>query len=598
MLLRFAFETLCGRLCPVKFLTRLNPRHGAAIAAGLLLAASFPKPGIAGLAWIAPGLMLFAALGRQSKACFLLGYLAGLAHYLCSLYWLLFIPFPAGAIVGWLALSAYLALYPATWVWLCWRLCPAAAMDDRRSNGPAPVGAHSARLQMERILAVTWRQRWWWTILCAAIWVALEMVVGRFLSGFPWNFLGVSQYRTLPVIQIAFLVVWLSVTLAVMFLRVVRQPGLRWGWLIELCPAALVLIGAMIFGLNRLRHPIETDRPLKVALVQPSIRQEVIWDHARDADRFDKIMELSRLALAAKPDLLIWPESSMPNFTEDNFRAITNLIATHKVWMILGADDAEPRPGAINPNDYETFNAAFLLSPEGNYVATYRKQHLVAFGEYLPFARWLPFLRKIIPIPGDFTPGNRPVTFELDAVATVDDRRALDGDVPGRRSQTAATGADRSKRDATTAVKLCVLICFEDVIPGLTRQSAGDDIDFLLNLTNDGWFGESAAQWQQAANAVFRAVENGLPLVRCTNNGLTCWIDSRGRLREFLRSQSGDVYAPGFMIAGVPLLPAGQKREPTIYHRHGDWFGWSCVALAALVCVFHRGARGAARAVI
>src|SRR2546421_3993727 len=139
-LLQFAFETLYGRLCPVKFLTRLGPRHGAAIAAGLLLAASFPKPGIAGLAWIAPGLMLFAALGQGGRACFLLGYLAGLAHYLCSLYWLLFIPFPAGAIVGWLALSAYLALYPATWVWLCWRLCPAATIDDRRSNRTAPVG--------------------------------------------------------------------------------------------------------------------------------------------------------------------------------------------------------------------------------------------------------------------------------------------------------------------------------------------------------------------------------------------------------------------------------------------------------------------------
>src|SRR2546430_2548120 len=150
------------------------------------------------------------------------------------------------------------------------------------------------------------------------------------------------------------------------------------------------------------------------------------------------------------------------------------------------------------------------------------------------------------------------------------------GDVPGRRSQTAATGADRPKRDATTAVKLCVLICFEDVIPGLTRQSANDDIDFLLNLTNDGWFGESAAQWQQAANGVFRAVENGLPLVRCTNNGLTCWIDSRGRLREILRSESGDVYGPGFLVAKIPLPSAGQRRKPTFYHRHGDWFGWGC----------------------
>ncbi|PYJ61568.1 MAG: hypothetical protein DME24_06155 [Verrucomicrobia bacterium] len=221
----------------------------------------------------------------------------------------------------------------------------------------------------------------------------------------------------------------------------------------------------------------------------------------------------------------------MPNFTEENFRAITDLIVANKVWMILGADDAEPRPGATSHDDYDSFNAAFLFNRQGKVVATYHKQHLVVFGEYLPFARWLPFLRRVIPIPGDFTPGDRPVPFELDAVATVYDRRTHDGEVQGRRSQTAATGGERSKLAATTVVKLCVLICFEDVIPGLARESSGDDIDFMLNLTNDGWFGESAAQWQQAANAVFRAVENGLPLVRCTNNGLTCWIDSRGARR-------------------------------------------------------------------
>ena len=563
VLLKFAFGSLCGKLRRVKFLARLDPRHGAAILAGLLLAASFPKPGLAGLAWIAPGLMLFVAVGQRGKECFRIGYLAGLVHYLVSLYWLLFVPFPAGAIVGWLALSAYLALYPATWVWLCWRLISTKKCGGEQSWWSA-VGAFFTTNRWQRA---------WWALLCAALWVALEMIVARFLSGFPWNFLGASQYRILPLIQMAsvtgvygvsFLVVWFSISLAVALLRVVRQPGLRWGWLIELRLALIALVGTMIFGLNRLLEPAETDRQLNVALVQPSIRQEVIWSHAEDADRFNKIIALSRLALAVKPDLLIWPESSMPNFTEDNFRAITNLVAAHKVWMILGADDAEPRPGATSPKDYDNFNAAFLLSPEGEYVATYRKQHLVVFGEYLPFARRLPFLRRLIPIPGDFTPGVEPVPFEL------------------------------TQPRARTAV----LICFEDVIPGLTRRSAGDDTDFLLNLTNDGWFGESAAQWQQAANAVFRAVENGLPLVRCTNNGLTCWIDSRGRLRQVLQSASGDVYAPGFMTAKIPLRSAAEKREPTFYHRHGDLFGWGCVALSALVCVIHLGRRGSTRAVI
>jgi apolipoprotein N-acyltransferase len=457
---------------------------------------------------------------------------------------------------AWLALSAYLALYPAAWVWICWKLFPVGSR--RREDQSAVFGAQPAPPGFAEVLAANGWQRAGWAILCAAVWVALEMVLARFLSGFPWNLLGISQYRITPLAQVAsiagvygvsFLVVWFSVSLALAFLRVLRQPRLRLGWLLELRLALLVLLGVMVFGIHRLRQRAEAGHELKVALVQPNIPQLLIWDHSEDANRFNKIMDLSKLALAANPDVLIWPESSMPNFTEDNFRAITNLIATHKVWMILGADDVQRRANATDPGVVDYFNSAFLFDPDGRFVATYRKRHLVVFGEYLPFARRLPFLRRIIPIPGDFTPGDKAVSFDL----------------------------------SEPSARISPLICFEDVVPGLTRESADDDTDWYLNLTNDGWFGESAAQWQQAANAVFRAVENGLPLVRCTNNGLTCWIDSRGRLREILRSESGDVYAAGFMIAKIPLVPAGQKRELTFYHRHGDWFGWGCVALSLVV---------------
>jgi len=560
VLFQFLFARDFGNLCALKFSLPPKARYGIAIVAGLFLALSFPKPGVAGLAWLAPGLMLFAALGRRGRECFRIGYIAGLTHYLVTLYWLLFIPFPAGAVVGWLALSAYLALYPAAWVWLCWKLFPVAAIYDYRTSQADSPTVHRTPLQFDELLATNWWQRAWWTVLCAALWVASEMVVARFLSGFPWSLLGVSQYSIVLLIQIAsvtgvygvsFLVVWSSVSLAVALLRIVRQPGLRWGWLVELRLTLIALMGVMIFGIHRLRQRAEADRELNVALVQPSIPQLLIWDHTQDADRFKRIVELSRLALAAKPDLLIWPESSMPNFTEENFRAITNLIAAHKVWMIFGADDVQRRASATDPGDLDYFNAAFLFDPDGRLIATYRKQHLVVFGEYLPLARALPFLRRIIPVPGDFTPGDKAVSFEL----------------------------------SEPRARLAPLICFEDVIPGLTRQSARDDTDLLLNLTNDGWFGQSAAQWQQAANAVFRAVENGLPMVRCTNNGLTCWIDSLGRLRQLLQSESGDVYAAGFMIAKIPLLPVGQKREPTFYHRHGDWFGWSCVGLSLVAVV-------------
>ena len=130
--------------------------------------------------------------------------------------------------------------------------------------------------------------------------------------------------------------------------------------------------------------------------------------------------------------------------------------------------------------------------------------------------------------------------------------------------------------------KTSVLICLEDVFPQLVRGDVEEDTDFLLNLTNDGWFGESAAQWQHAANSVFRAVENGLPMVRCANNGLTCWISAQGRLQNAFHAGTTDAYGPGYKRIDVPLLD-GKRRAPTFYRQYGDLFGWSCVVWSMLV---------------
>jgi apolipoprotein N-acyltransferase len=123
------------------------------------------------------------------------------------------------------------------------------------------------------------------------------------------------------------------------------------------------------------------------------------------------------------------------------------------------------------------------------------------------------------------------------------------------------------------------------VFPHVARKSVQADTDFLVNITNDGWFGEGSAQWQQAASAAFRAVENGLPLVRCANTGLTCWFDAHGRMREIFANATGSVYAAGFMTANIPLLTPGEQRAPTFYNEHGDWFGWSCVLIAVAAFV-------------
>ena len=122
------------------------------------------------------------------------------------------------------------------------------------------------------------------------------------------------------------------------------------------------------------------------------------------------------------------------------------------------------------------------------------------------------------------------------------------------------------------------------MFPELAREYVKDDTDFLVNLTNDGWFGESAEQWQHEQGAIFRAVENGIPLVRCCNNGITCWIDATGRVREIFRDNNRSVYGMGALTIDLPL----EKHQPTFYNRHGDWFGWGCVGFAAITLALKR----------
>jgi apolipoprotein N-acyltransferase len=526
-----------------------------AIIAGLLLAGSLPRIGMAGLAWVAPALMLAAALGKSGWESFRIGYVAGLAHYLASLYWLLLIPYrwhsiPVGPAAGWLALSAYLALYPATWVWLLARVHgPQSTVHSLGRAYPAWLPAGFGGL-----LARSWGQRTLWAVSGAALWVALEMVVARLFSGFPWNLLGSSQYEMVPLIQIAsvtgvygvsFLLVWVSLSLLSAGLMVVLRPTLRSAWVGEIILPLAVVALVFNFGFRQLARDGPAARTLKVTLVQPSIPQTLIWDTSRDRERFHEVIRLSEQALTHRPELLVWPEAAVPSYARwdtNIYPAITNLVSRHHVWLILGSDDVGLPARPTHADEYEYYNAGFLVTPDGDFESRYRKRNLVVFGEYIPLVRWLPFVKWFTPIEGGFTPGDRTVPFRL----------------------------------ANLGVKTAVLICFEDMFPFLARESAEDDTDFLVNLTNNGWFGESAAQWQHAAGAVFRAVENGLPLVRCSNNGLTGWADAHGRLRQVFRDDRGTIYGPGFMTAEIPLLASGQKRPPTFYHRHGDLFGWVC----------------------
>ena len=181
-------------------------------------------------------------------------------------------------------------------------------------------------------------------------------------------------------------------------------------------------------------------------------------------------------------------------------------------------------------------------------------------------------MKWFTPIQGGWTAGDKPVTFELE-------RRP-----PTRPAGTIQITSQPDVVEPTT-VKCAPLICFEDTFPDSTQDSAQDNLDFLVNLTNDGWFGRSAEQRQHMANAVFRTVENGLPLLRCSNNGVTCLIDRYGHLQEVFRDAQNTEYGPGALTVYIPLPTPAEKSAPTFYNRHGDWFGWACAIIAGLLLV-------------
>jgi apolipoprotein N-acyltransferase len=548
-------------------------RFPLAILAGLLLASAFPDFGIAGFAWIAPGLILAVALGKKGAEAWRIGYVAGLAHYLGSLYWLLNIPLKGFPILGWIALAAFLALFPATWVWLSLRssLVPRPSSLDWLS---------AAR----NISESSWTARMSWALRSAAIWVALEMLLARIFGGFPWNLLGDSQYRIVPLIQFAsftgvygvsFLVVWTSVSSLCAAASILGKPNQRSPWMTEIILPFAAVVAVFVYGFHQLSKPVVTNRRLKVALVQPGIPQSMIWDEANNMVRFHDLLKLSEQALTNHPDLVIWPEAALPGlprFQPEFADPIAALARDHNAWMLIGADDAEATPTATN-----YFNAAFLIDPDGKLADSYRKRGLVIFGEYIPLERWLPFIKWFTPITGSYTPGDRAVQFELERRSTT-----------RRESNQIPLGSETVTSDK---FQTSVLICFEDVFPHLARKSVEPDTDFLVNITNDGWFGEGAAQWQQAAAATFRTVENGVPLIRCANTGITCWIDANGRWVQNFTDKNGSVYGVGFMIATIPLP---DKHPQTFYNLHGDCFGWACAALAIATLLLTGSVRGRA----
>jgi apolipoprotein N-acyltransferase len=266
---------------------------------------------------------------------------------------------------------------------------------------------------------------------------------------------------------------------------------------------------------------------------------------------------LSEIALRSNPppDLLVWPESSMPGpvlADQESYKFVMDLAASADTDLLLGTIDIDKR---------EVYNAALLVSDGGERVQMYRKVHLVPFGEYVPGRHTVPLLAQIVgdQVPGDFKGGKEHTVFTL-------------------------TNSD---------VHVASLICFEDTIGELTRKfvlptETSPGANLLVDVTNDGWFQRSAGSHQHLANAIFRCVETRQPMIRAANTGVTCFINQFGRVTQMLRDDTGSTFTEG-VLAGEIKVPTEQ--ELTFYVRHGELFAKACAIITVVSILVLFGVR-------
>jgi len=534
----------------------------AAIATGLLYAACFPPFDQAWLCWIAltPLLAGIWFSGANSKRRWrrdlLLGYVAGLAFFWTVFFWLRTVTVPGLILVG-----TYMAIYFALWSWICGLLRPslrAPAVVSRwtqpRPNPLDPSVESESLLRRSPWLRSTTNLRL--AFLLAAVWVAQESLRSVVFSGWGWNTLGTALHGQLAMIQIveftgvaglSFLVAFTNVILlatARRFILETQVRPMRPHWDLTFTMAAIV--GVMGFGLRSLQvqRPAKT---LSVALVQPNIPREEKFNPGLAQKTFDQFTRLSAPVLGAnfRPDLLVWPESSMPGPVlqdELSHRFVMDFSASAKTDLLLGTIDFD------SSGDY---NAALLVSDGGERVQVYHKVHLVPFGEYVPGRQTLPLLARVVgdQVPSDFSFGKEHTVFQL----------------------------------TNDKARIAPLICFEDTIGDLARQFVLGGANLLANITNDGWFLRSAGSQQHLANAVFRSVETRLPMVRAANTGVTCFINEFGRITQVFVDEHGSQFTDG-VLTGEVSIPTGH--ELTFYVRHGELFAEGCSGIALLTLVF------------
>ncbi len=478
------------------------------ILTGLLVTASFPPAGTDWLIWIS-FLPLFAALeDTPPAASFRLGLLAGLAHYASLLYWIINVISTYGGLNIFvssfvlLLLCLYLSLYMGIFSWLLVRF---------RNSGIK-------------------------ILFFAGAWISLEYARATLFTGFPWGLLGYTQYSRLALVQTADItgiygISFLIAAVNVFFFQLIvngKDILKNRYFLPETIILFILLVSSIYYGNMRLKEYSSEETgssQANVAIVQGNIDQTLKWDEEFQAATLDIYSDLSRSSFNTDPDIIIWPETAVPLFFQDEnclSESINSLAKESGGYLVFGS----PAYTKIN-GTYSYYNRAWSITPEGTVNGQYDKNHLVPFGEYVPLKKFLPFVHRLVPSAGDFARGDSKDPIKL--------------------------GKTESG----------ILICYEVIFPEIAGAQTLNGADILINITNDAWFGITSAPYQHLYISVFRAIETRRPLIRSANTGISAIVDRAGKIIKH-----GDLFTEEVITGKV----AADNDLITFYSRRGNIF--------------------------
>lgn len=489
----------------------------SALVSGAMLVAAFPKWGESYMAWVALIPLFFALENTRKNEAFLFGFITGTVFNTGLLYWITHVTIHYGnlsvfvSVAVMLLFSLYLAIYLGFFA--------VGIVFLRRRGCPLWISG-------------------------PLLWTSLEYIKSHVFTGFPWGNLGYVLHDQIPLIQLADItgVYGLSFILVSMncLLFELLKGGPRKQAVLKALGGVLLMTSVVSYGAWRInyveRHLHKADS-LNLAIVQGNIDQSIKWDPEYQRETIAVYKELSEKVAKGDVDCIIWPETAMPFYFQDideNHRAIVGMVRETGTPLLFGSPSYRIKKGKRY-----LMNSAWLLDGEGAVVGRYDKVHLVPFGEYVPLRKILFFVDKLVEGFADFTPGESIVPLKLNGLA------------------------------------VGVLICYESIFPEISRNYARNGVDFLVNITNDGWYGRTSAPYQHLSMVPLRAVENRRSVARAANTGISALIDPLGRITAESSLFERTTVSGRLMVLDLE----------TFYALYGDLFALTCLSATGIMLI-------------